>query len=326
MAPVSDFDVVFLLLVATAVGVFFAVVVGAQGRDGRRWWRSRFGVGWPTILFLYCLLVAGLWLPVALGTEVPGRTNLAYFAGGLLFVGGCIPLARSVGNVRSLLVVSLTSVVHGSDASPGRLAVEGAVEAAETVGAGEATEATESDVDGGTVEAPLSGARSVACRLKVDAVPADGTDRERRRNRETVANVECARRFLVRDETGAVPVDPDGAQLRISGDGERTVDPDDDAPASLASVLEREGVSRDGSTLLCEEATLEPGDDVFVLGTASRRDIGVVVDGGREFLVVPGSRSDVRSDLLAVVLWGGVAGAVLALAGEAAMAFLTGAL
>lgn len=315
VVPISGLDVLALLLVGTVVGVFFALVLGAQGGDGRRWWRSRFGVGWPTLLFLYGLLVVGLWLPIALGPRAPGRGNLAFFLGGLAFVGGCLPVARAAGNLRAWLLLSWTSTTRAVDATPARLAVEGTVAATGTGDGG----------SGGTVEAPLSGTRAVAYRLKVDAVPADGTERERRRNRRTVANVERTRRFAVRDGTGAVDVDPTTAQLRIPGDGEREVAPEEDVPASLSAFLDREGVDRTGSVLRCEEATLEPGEDVFVHGRASRRGPEVVVDGGREFLVVPGSREDAVRSVRTVVLWGGGAGAVVAALGMLAMAVETGA-
>jgi hypothetical protein len=305
---VSGFDLFLLLLVATLVGAVFALVVGAQGRDGRAWWRSRFGVGWPTLAGLYCVLVVGLWLPVALGSTVPDRSNLAFFRGGLAFVGGCVPLARAAANVRPLLVLERTPTVRACDATPGRLAVEGTATAA-----------------GAAVDAPLSGTPAVAYRLTVDAVPADASDGERRRNCTTVANVECAREFALRDGTGAVRVDPSGAQLRMSSDCERTVDPGDDVPAVFAALLDREGVDRTGSTLLCEEATLAVGESAFVLGNASRRDAELVVDGGRERLVVPGSRRDALGRLRSV-LRGGGAGAALALVGQAAMALTTGAL
>lgn len=129
----------------------------------------------------------------------------------------------------------------------------------------------------------------------------------------------------MRDGTGAVDVDPTTAQLRIPGDGEREVAPEEDVPASLSAFLDREGVDRTGSVLRCEEATLEPGEDVFVHGRASRRGPGVVVDGGREFLVVPGSREDAVRRARTVVLWGGGAGAILLAAGALVMAVETGA-
>ncbi|MFB6131144.1 MAG: GIDE domain-containing protein [Salinigranum sp.] len=352
----SGLDVVFLLLVATAVGLFFALIVGAQGRDGRRWWRSRFGVGWPTLLFLYCLLVVGLWVPVAFGSTFPGRRDLVFGVGGLLFVGGTLPIARAVGNFRSYLLLALTPVAHAGDAAPGRLAVEGRVEPIdegrtgatveeradaadegrtgatddERVGAvdGGGLDSTGSDgtVPGGTLEAPLSGARAVAYRLKVDTEPADASDRERRRHRETAANVERVRRFAVRDATGAVEVEAIGAELRISADGERTFDPEDDVPDSLSSFLARNDVDRGDATLRCEEATLEPGEDVFVLGRASKRELAAVVVGGREFLVIPGSRDDAVRGMRSLVLAGGAAGVVLAVTGELLMALQTGAL
>ena len=311
---ISDYDVVLLLGVVCVVAFFFAILVGVQGSDGRRWWHSRFGVGWPTIAFLYVLVVGGLWLPLAFGPNSPGRANVAYFVGGLLFVGGSVMIARSVGNLPALLLVELTPVVHASDATPGRLGVEGTVRA----DGGDAADAT--------AEAPLSGATTVAYRLKVDAMPADATDDDRERQRTTEANVERARAFAVRDDTGAVRVDPTDAQLRISGDDERRIEPDDEMPASFAAFLDREDVDRTGSILLCEEATLEPGDDAFVLGSASREGSDVVVDDGREFLIVPGSRRDAVRRLRTVVLWGGVGGAVVALTGEVGMAVVTGAL
>lgn len=317
MVPsVSDSAVLALLIVGTVGGAFFALAVGAQGYDGRRWWRSRFGVGWPTILFLYGLVVVGLWLPVALGSRTPGREDLTFFLGGLLFVGGCLPVARAAGNLRAWLLLSWTPTVDAADAAPTRLAVGGTVE----------PDDARDGASGGTVEAPLSGARALAYRLKVDAMPADGTERERRRNRRTVANVERGRRFAVRDGTGTVRVDPTTAQLRISGDGERELAPEDDVPGSLSALLDREGIERTGSVLLCEEATREPGEDVFVLGNASRQGADIVVDGGSEFLVVPGSRSDALRRVRAVVLCGGGAGGVIATLGVLAMAIRTGAI
>jgi hypothetical protein len=313
---ISDYDIVLLLGVVCVVAFFFAILAGAQGSGGRRWWHSRFGVGWPTIAFLYVLIVSGLWLPLAFGPTSPGRANLAYFVAGLLFVGGCIPIARSVGNLRPLLLLERTSVVHASDATPGRLAVEGTVRAA----GGDPAAAD------ATLEAPLSGATAVAYRLKVDAMPADATDDERDRQRTTEANVERTREFAVRDDTGAVRVDPTDAQLRVSADDERCIEPDDEVPAAFDAFLDREDVDRTGSTLLCEEATLEPGDEAFVFGAASRDESDVVVDGGREFLIIPGSRRDAVYKLRSVVLWGGAGGAIIALVGEVGMAVVTGAL
>lgn len=317
MVPtVSEFDVLFLVLVAMAAGFFFAVVVGAQGSDGRRWWRSRFGVGWPTIGFLYVFLVVGIWLPVAYGSRSPGYYDGLFAIGALVFIAGALAVALAVGNARPYLLLSVTPSSHASDADTGRLAVEGSVEPA----------TADTGSDRLTVEAPLSSEDVVTYRLKVDTVPAYASPDQQKKQRETALNREESTPFLVRDATGAVRVEPSSAQLRIASPGERRFTPNDDLPDSLATLLDREGVERRGTELICEEARLAPGDDVFVHGRASPAETGVVVAGGSEFLVVPGSRADALADLHGTVVVGGFGGLLFVGFGLLVMAVETQAL
>lgn len=310
---IDGFDVAILLLITAFAGVTLAVFVYALGTDGFRLWASRYGMGWPSILFIYCSVILGLWLPMALGPRSPDRADLLFILGASMFAGGSILLGRAIGNLPTYVTVVRTALGHVTDVSTGRVAIDGTVEPVDDQGS----------PDGGTLETPFSGRPTVACRSKVDEHLVDETGGEPGRRWKVAAIVERTRPFRLRDATGSIVVDPTDAELRIPSDGKHAVLPDDDVPDSFAAFLDAEGIRRTDKALVCEEAVLEPGDDVFILGDASRSEDGWVVQGG---LVVPGTRSDAVRGLRSVVVEGGVAGVVLATVGAAVMAIRTGAI
>lgn len=314
MSVVVDwFDVAILLLITAFAGVTHAIIVYALGTDGFRLWASRYGMGWPSILFIYCSVILGLWLPIALGHRYPDRAVLLFILGASMFAGGSILLGRAIGNLPTYVTVVRTAFSHVTDVSAGRVAFDGTVEPVDDQGS----------PDGGTLETPFSGRPTVAFRLKLDEHLVDETEGEPRRKWKVVDIVERTRPFRLRDATGSIVVDPSDAELRIASDVEHAVLPDDDVPDSFATFLDSEGIRRTDKALVCEEAVLEPGSEVFVLGNASRSDDGWLVDGG---LIVPGARTDAVRGLRSVVVDGGGVGVVLVAVGAVVMAVRTGAI
>lgn len=312
-AAIDGFDVAILLLVAAFAGVTLAILVYALGSNGLHWWESRFGVGWPSLLFIYCSVVLGLWLPIALGPRSPDRADLLLIFGGAMLLGGSIFLGRAVGNLPTYVSIARTPHSHVTDVSPGRVSIDGTVEPMDGP----------DHSDGGTLETPCSGRTAVAFRSKVDEHLVDETEGEPRKRWKVATIVERTRPFQLRDPTGAIAVDPSDAELRIRRDGKHTVLPDDDVPESFATFLNAEGIRRTDKALVCEEAVLEPGGDAFVLGEAHRSEHGWVVNAE---LVVPGGRSDAVSRLRSIAVAGGVEGAILMAIGMVVMAIRTGAI
>ena len=123
---------------------------------------------------------------------------------------------------------------------------------------------------GETLSSPLSKSLCVYYQYKVQEL------RRRRRTTywATVAKGESNLRFLLRDETGEIPVSPVGASMNIaidrrfsntwSGGG---------VPSEVIQALEELGVNTQSwlgfrKTMKVEESFIEPGDQIYVMGTA----------------------------------------------------------
>ena len=307
-SAISGLDLLFLVLVLFAVGGFTAVVLYGAGGRGARWWRSRFGVGAPAAWFTALLAAVGLWAPVAIGEAPPGY-DFVFALGGVVYVLGLLPVGRALGNLHPYLLLAATPTKHAVDAEAGRLAVQGIAETDDPV------------------TAPVSGVEAVRYRLKVERTPADADERERRRRRETVHLAERGGPFRVRDSTGYVRVIPDAAEFRLAADAECTVDPADDPADSIVEYADSTpDLTLGAGRHTFAEAALESGAAVFVFGVAERRDGVSVLASGREFFLKEGTREDAVTDFRAVVVHGGIFGAVVAAAGLATMALSTGAI
>lgn len=149
----------------------------------------------------------------------------------------------------------------------------------------------------GTVTAPFSGSECVAYTYEVEELRSSGKSSSWHTLDEGMAGVD----FLVEDETGAVRVDPDGADIRLE-DHSTHLSPGDELPPRIeAYVRDTEDVEPQDTTvdlLVTElnlgneqrftERRLDVGETVYVYGQVRRgstpawgsRRVGAVVQDG----------------------------------------------
>lgn len=134
-------------------------------------------------------------------------------------------------------------------------------------------------VDESTALAPFSGRECLACRYTVEEYRQSG----KHGHWETLEEGTGGVPFLVDDGTGRVPVDPTGADLRLSAHATR-VDPGEEPPEQIARyVAESEAVGPNDRTIDLEllelnvgkeqrftEHRLDAGEDVHVYGPLGR--------------------------------------------------------
>ncbi|SFC47874.1 E3 Ubiquitin ligase [Halobiforma haloterrestris] len=242
------------------------------------------------------------WLPFALGRYPVGpgnpfgrsRTALGVIvAGGLLVGTGCYLLAGAGTNVRSYLAVRRSRPVEadGVEAESGPVRVEGEVTPIE-----------------GTLEAPVSGTEAVQYRLDATRVvederlpmesPTGDADQGTKTGFADLGSllVDHTERvderrvpFAVRDETGRIAVDPEGATVRLERSASVPVPADATPPEPLATrLLGTDADPEADDAAIYHESVLEPGDEVTVVGVA--RDGATITDAPSmpEFVVAPG--------------------------------------
>jgi len=183
-----------------------------------------------------------------LGVSLAGVALLAY--GGLQLQ----PALRIIGNDP----VYIRALEH----------LRGPVEIAGTAGS-----------DGTVVVAPFSGPECLACRYTVEEYRQAG----KHAHWETLAEGGGGTPFLVDDGTGRVPVDPDGANLRLDAHTTR-VEPGEEPPERIAryvaapDVVDANDRTIDlrvlelnvGNEQRFTERRLDPGETVHVYGTVGR--------------------------------------------------------
>lgn len=139
------------------------------------------------------------------------------------------------------------------------------------------------DDDGATVESPFTGTDCLAYEYEVEEYQSSG----KHSSWKTLAEGRRGVPFVVRDATGAVEVDPDGAELRFE-DHAVEVDPGEEPPEDVARFVganpdvDRQDASLDlgitelalGNRQRFTERRLDPGEDVYVYGQARPDDGG----------------------------------------------------
>lgn len=119
----------------------------------------------------------------------------------------------------------------------------------------------------------------------------------------TIAQGASTRPFFIRDETGVVPVEPEGAELHLQVDNQYHASFLGADTETIRAGLTRAGSAVTpglGATLRCDETFIREGDPVFVLGTATIRGAGVVIAKGERgacFCVSDGSEKDLLGAL-----------------------------
>lgn len=229
----------------------------------------------------------------------------------LLFVAGLMLVWESVGLFRDVTAMVVTRTSRIGDVREGRVEVFGTVRPGDR-----------------TLTDPVSGEESVAYEYTVSRekrVKNDVWDWTRYGYR-TEADGGVAVPFFVEDASGRVLVEPgdpddehaayDGAvNLYATSETDIHLDDDESGPASLRHLFAKADASRpdDDYGRAYETSRIEPGEEVYVLGTARFRDGERVVEGADGRFVVAGA-SQLRT-LVYNAGWGVskfVAGTVLA--------------
>jgi hypothetical protein len=201
----------------------------------------------------------------------------------LIFLGGFVFVWESVGLVRDVAAMLFTRTADVESVRDGRVEVQGAVEPADQ-----------------TLDDPFSGADAVAYNFEV---------RQEERTIDNLFDVvwpdyhrlyrgQRSVPFYVDDGTGRVLVDPgapDGEDKTVDGtvnlyattDTEVHLDDGATPPEPVLTFHQHEDFDVDtASGRRYESARVEPGDDVYVLGTAAFRDGERVIDGDDDRFVI----------------------------------------
>lgn len=219
--------------------------------------------------------------------------RLAAGIGGILI--GALLVAHSVGNLPTYLRVISTPTRHISDIKPGHVSVEGTVESTEHI------------------TAPLSGTDAVAYQISIQSSP--GGDHW---NQELF--VDERRPFSLRDYTGQVRIETDGADFRFSREaafsGKGTVD--DDLPDRVTEyVSSLSGVTPGETEIKYTEQLLEPETETYVIGQAHRdsETSELTIGEGSTFMIKPGTEASVNQAFRQVVVGNATLGVVLVFGG-----------
>lgn len=304
----SPLEVLLVVVVALSVGL--AVLAVMTDRFGL-WNRRAEGLtnDWVGALLLGTVAFAGA---VELATLVPSVAGLnpLLYVGSLLLVAGTGLLVWALANVRGYRRLRTAAGPDAVHAAPGRVAVSGTVEAAETV------------------TGPFSGDDVVCVEARITE------DAPETRNGTDLVHEETTRLpFSLVDPTGRVDVDPTGANLRLTPDVWAEVSPDDEIPQATRRYLAERGLHRVGesdgsvshqlagpsSLRTYAERNLAVGDDAVVVGTARRDGSRLVVDGGDPFFVMEGTLASTSATYRRVVVLGGPTGVGLLLVGAVTM-------
>ncbi len=158
---------------------------------------------------------------------------------------------------------------------------------------------TAESADGAYLTSPFACAPCVYYQYKIEEERGSG----KHRHWATVASGQSVQPFLVKDDTGSVPVDPLGAELNLNADRSYQTglfsSGDNEA---FRMGLRRLALSTSvfGSTLRCKETFISAGDPIYVLGTAVGSAGAVVIaQGGRgdSFYLSDGSEKDLLGSL-----------------------------
>ncbi|ELZ17309.1 hypothetical protein C477_13800 [Haloterrigena salina JCM 13891] len=282
-----------LLLHGWFVGVGIAVCTDGSGLPLSR----RIDMGWRAFALWTFLGTVAVWLPFAFGSLsnavalLGGRRGaflLALVAApvwiGSYYLGGAVTTLRSYLRVRRTPVTDAGDVAGDDD--PVR--VSGTMRPLKE-----------------PLEAPLSGREAVCYELSVTregvAESDDGPETTRSGRgasflsfadatlRETRPIDDRRTAFLLEDETGRVAVDPAGATLRLE-ETESTVVPAGERPSgSLRTHLAETDYEPTEHRETYREATVEPGDELTVVGVARGGDRAKPDRNARQ---VPNARDD----------------------------------
>ena len=195
--------------------------------------------------------------------------------------------------------------IEGMPATPVRDVVAGVVEVKGRAKGG-----------GPLLTGPLSRKPCVYYRVKVERPDRDGHWR-------TVVDEVRDCGLLVEDASqAAIPVNIRAAEVRLREDAHARSGLGNDAGAGLEEFLRRHGTSSEGlifnKTLRYSETSIEPGDELYVLGTARSEGGKVTIDRGGAgdlFLVSDHSKRELASSHHTRKLLGYLAGAHLAVGG-----------
>lgn len=210
--------------------------------------------------------------------------GLAFLA--FMVAGGLLLVRESVGLFRDVAAMVLTRTARIDSVRAGRVEVSGEVRPAER-----------------TLTDPVSGDEAVA--YEYEASHERGLKRDpldwTRWGYRTETDGGVAVPFDVEDESGRVRVEPgdpddehaarDGAiNLYATRDADLHLDAGERDPARLRHLFAKTGISELNGDVdrLYETARIEPGDEVYVLGTATFRDGDRVIEGGDDRFVVAG--------------------------------------
>jgi hypothetical protein len=287
--------------------------------------KRRTGVGFGGILLYSVLLAGGIIVTTAAGDVAWTDRNLGLFFAGLLYGVGLLGVVSAVSNLPRLLLVA---VGRRRGPTEGLSAVSGTVE-----------------TTGGTLTAPLHDTPAVCYTYRVldttesedgeggeddsgaESADTQSTDDEiDEGNWSLTAMGEDGVPFAVSAADGAerVRVDPTEATVHIDDRTEVMVEADEH-PSGGAEALRRVAdlaPAPSGSPRRYQEATLTPGDEAFVVGSA-RSDGGLRIDEGTPFVVAD---ADYPSRLRGRVTVGFGAGIPVSALGIAAMLFAAGGL
>lgn len=276
--------------------------------------KRRTGVGAGGILLYVVCVAAGVAAAGAYGQVDWADGNPLIFLAGLLYALGLLGVVSAVSNLPRLLLVA---VGRRRDTAAGLSAVTGTVE-----------------TTAGTLTAPLHDAPAVCYTYRVldngldtDAESGgDGDEDVDEENWSLAAMGEAGMSFAVTTADGdRVRVAPTDAAYHIDDRTELRVDAGETMPPPRADALRREAdlaPAPDDTARRYQEATLEPGDDAFVLGRVAP-DGGPVIEDGTPFVVAD---ADYPARVRERVTAGLVLGLPVSLLGFAALLFAAGAL
>jgi hypothetical protein len=289
--------------------------------------KRRTGVGLGGILLYSVLLAGGIIATTAAGEVSWTERNLGLFFAGLLYGVGLLGVVSAASNLPRLLLVT---IARRRGPTEGLSAVTGTIE-----------------TTGGTLMAPLHDAPAVCYTYRVldttesedgadgegaedsedDAVSESTDDDEIDEGNWSLATMgEDSVPFAVSaaDGTERVRVDPSAATVHIDDRAEVMVEAGDHPSGGAEALRQAADLAPAPSGLprRYQEATLEPGEEAFVVGRA-RSDDGLRIDDGTPFVVAD---ADYPSRLRGRVTVGFGAGIPVSALGIAAMLFAAGGL
>lgn len=285
-------------------GLGAAVVLPAGYYIGRG-----FGLGRPWSAALALVVYAGAAVVGAVGAVPESRAlQFAFAVGGVTYLGGALWTVRALEHWRRWRLVLGTSPSRAAETLSGPVALDGSAAVAD-----------------GTTTAPVSGRECLVYTYEVERY-ARGY---RGHVWDPVARGQDGVPFELADGSGAVTVDPDGADIVTGGAVNVEKAADEEPTPALAALNDVAGVS-DGDRLRYTEATIEPGDPVYVLGEATQ-------SGGRAAadrltvrsteetpgVIVTGDREAAVERFRTIVERGGPVGALLLVGGLAVMLGVT---